>query len=190
MIKPVYEYSAINKNFWLKLFWIFGIGFLYLLGIGVIGLDIFLITLDSDLTSIDFFTFSYLFYFMFGIAIICFGFWSMMTIFAVYRFETEGLYIKYPFRKEKCVSWDEFQQICLIYELRTGGNTFLPNTVICFVRKGEKKNFLKRWKTMNIFKYDKVFTIPYKGEIYEGIKEKYPHEIVDLRNTPGYESWK
>ena len=189
MIKPVYEYLGAHIGFWSKFLFILAIGFLYLFGIGVIGLDIFLITLDNDLTSIDFFTFSYLFYFMLGIVIICFGYCSTMTMFAVYRFKTEGLYIKYPFRKEKCISWDEFQQVCVVYSdyHQTKGK---PNcSCICFVRKGEKKNFLNRWKTMNIFKYDKVITIVYTEEIYEGIKERYPYEVPDLRNTPEYKLW-
>ncbi len=114
----------------------------------------------------------------------------MMTMFAVYRFETEGLYIKYPFRKEKCISWDAFQQVCIVYNLRTGSHRPLPYSSICFVRKGEKKNFLNRWKTGNPFKYDKVIKIPYTEEIYEGIKERCPYDIVDLRDTPGYKSWK
>lgn len=190
MIKPVYEVSKAGKGFWYKFLWILGLGFLYLLGLGVIGLDIFLITLENDLTSIDFFTFSYLFYFMLGIVIICFGYCSTMTMFAVYSFKTEGLYIKYPFRKEKCISWDEFQQVCIVYDLRTGSHGPLPYSSICFVRKGEKKNFLNRWKTMNPFKYYKVIKIPYTEEIYEGIKERCPYDIVDLRDTPGYESWK
>ena len=189
MIKPVYEVSEAGKGFWSKFLLILGIGFFYLFGIGVMGVGIFLITLENDLTSIDSFTFFYLFYFMVGIVIIYFGFWLMITMFAVYRFKTEGLYIKYPFCKEKCISWDEFQQVCVVYSEyhQTKGK---PNySCICFVRKGEKKNFLNRWKTGYPFKYYKVIKIPYTEEIYEGIKERCPYEVLDLRNTPEYKLW-
>ena len=90
MIKPVYEVSEAGKGFWSKFLLILGIGFLYLFGIGVIGIDIFLITLDSDLTSIDFFTFFYLYYFMLGIVIIYFTFCGMM------KWASDILYISPP----------------------------------------------------------------------------------------------
>ena len=108
--------------------------------------------------------------------------WGMVR----YRFEDEGLSIKFPFHSWYTVSWDDFQQVCIIHGSSAQRGEHRPCPAICCVMKGEKTNLFGRWKSENPFKYRKVFTIVYTPELHEGIKEKCPYEVVDLRDTPNY----
>ncbi len=108
-------------------------------------------------------------------------------ILAWYRFASDGLYIKYPLQKGKLIPWNEFQQVCICYG-GYGGNADLPlKEVLCFVKKGEKESPLHgRWKTDNPFHYRSVISIAYTPELHEGLKQKYPGDIVDWRGSVKY----
>ncbi len=101
---------------------------------------------------------------------------------ASFRFETDGLCVKYPLHSWHMIPWDCFQQVCVLYSY-TGSN---PHPEICCVMKGEKTNMFGRWKTTNPFRYRTVICISYTPELHEGIKEKCPYEVIDLRGTPNY----
>lgn len=105
---------------------------------------------------------------------------------AKYRFEANGLQVKYPLLPERIISWDEFQQICVVRAAFTTRGERRANTVICCVKKGEKKNIYDRWKTDNPFRYRSVICIAYTPELHEGIKIRCPYEVFDLRDTPAY----
>lgn len=105
---------------------------------------------------------------------------------AQYRFTNEGLFTKYPLSKKKLVPWKEFQQVCVCYAAYTTRGERRANTVICCVKKGEKKNMRRRWKTDSLFRYRSVICIDYQPTLLEGLKDVYPGEVVDLRDTPQY----
>lgn len=105
---------------------------------------------------------------------------------ARYRFTSSGLHAKYPFRRYKFIPWSDFQQICICYAAFTTRGEKKANTVICCVRKGEKKNIYGRWKTDNPFHYQSVICIDYSPELHAGLMEKCQSEVADLRNTHGY----
>lgn len=102
---------------------------------------------------------------------------------ASYRFETDGLHVKYPFHSWHIIPWDSFQQVCVLYSMIKREHA---HTDICCIMKGEKTNMFGRWKTDNPFKYRTVISISYTPELHEGIKERCPYEIFDLRGTPNY----
>lgn len=106
---------------------------------------------------------------------------------ARYRFETNGLWVKYPFRSEIVIPWDEFQQVCVIHAEFTTRGKPRANSVICCVKKGEQTNLYGRWKTDNPFHYRSVICIAYTAELYAGIREKCPFDVPDLRETRPYQ---
>ena len=121
-----------------------------------------------------------------GIFLIIQGLFMIDKGLAKYRFEKEGLVVKYPFKKEKLILWNEFQQVCVCYGAYTTRGTPRASSVICCVKKGEKTNIYGRWKTDNPFHAHTVITIDYKLEYYNGIKERCPYDVPDLRDTPAY----
>ena len=128
--------------------------------------------------------------FVYTMSVACFFFvlgWALLsTGLAKYRFKSDGLYAKYPARPEIKIPWDEFQQICICFAAYTTRGVPRANTVICCVKNGEKHNGRGRWKTDNPFRYRSVICIDYKPALVEGLKEKCPYTVVDLRNTPAY----
>ena len=159
------------------LFWGFALGFLGAIGIGLIALAIWLLYLD-----------------MFIAAVLCLGIgvfflvlvWCYVSkIWAKYEFLDAGIHIKYPFRSPKMVAWDTLQEVCICYDgvPRDGGRT---QSVICFVKKGEKKNASMRWKTINPFHYRSIFCVDYNTKRYDIVKSVCPFEIQDIRKTHAY----
>ena len=105
-------------------------------------------------------------------------------VMAVYKFKPEGLVAIFPIKKEILIPWDDFEEICVCHVWI--GNTLETKPIICFARKGEKRNGALRWKTDNPFKCYRVFSIPYTIEYYEGLKERCPYDVPDLRDTLRY----
>lgn len=99
---------------------------------------------------------------------------------ASFRFESYGLWVKWPLRKAQFLQWSSFQQVCICpgYEFRKDTTSI----GLCFVMHGEKKNLFDRWKTMGTH-YRTVSYIEYTPELHAGLKERCPMEIVDLRST-------
>lgn len=100
---------------------------------------------------------------------------------ARYCFEKEGLIAEYPLRKPILIPWEDFQQVCILNTAFTTVGERRANTVICCVKKGEKKNGYGRWKTDNPFRYRSVICIDYQPELYEGLIERCPYEVIDIR---------
>ena len=112
------------------------------------------------------------------------GFWGTICMMAAHVcFEAEGLWVHWPLRKPVMLPWTSFQQICIC-----PGYVFkkdIPSVGLCFVRHGEKKNVYDRWKVLPTH-YRTVIYIEYTPELHEGLKERCPTEIIDLRNRGGY----
>jgi len=116
-------------------------------------------------------------------------FWNAVSaIGAKYRYTPEGLYAKYPLQREMLLPWDSFQQICICYSnythAREGG--MHATSVLCFVKKGEKKNSLMRWKTENLFHHRSVIAVDYTPQLYVRVAEVCPRRIDDLRQAAAY----
>ena len=121
-----------------------------------------------------------------GVLIVMMFFGCFSMIFFKYEILAEGIRTKYPLQGWRLISWDEFQQVCVCYAGYTTRGERKAHSVVCFVKKGEKKNLYGRWKTDNPFHYRSVITIEYTDELYEEVKEKCPYEIPDLRKTRLY----
>lgn len=105
---------------------------------------------------------------------------------AQYRFTRDGLSVKYPLQKEFTIPWDTFQQVCVCYAAYTTRGPRRANTILCCVKKGQKKNIYGRWKTDNIFYYRSVICIDYRESLLRGLQDVYPGTVEDLRNTLAY----
>lgn len=136
--------------------------------------------------SIEFVIFFFVFTLIVAVFCITLG-WAYISMgLAQYRFETDGLYVKYPLREELLVPWYDFQQVCICRAAYTTRGEPKANDVICCVKHGEKYNWRGRWKTDNPFKYRSVICIAYTPFLAEGISEKCPYDVPDLRNTLRY----
>jgi len=65
-------------------------------------------------------------------------FWGTICRAAAYfRFESNGLWVKWPLGKARFIQWSSFQQVCLCpgYEFRKD----TPSIGLCFVMHGEKR---------------------------------------------------
>ena len=103
-----------------------------------------------------------------------------------YWFEEKGLRVKYPLRSAFLIPWDDFQEVCIIFAAYTTRGERRANSVICCIKKGEKKNSRGRWKTDNPFRYRSVISIAYTPYLHEGIKVMYPYQLFDYRERPEY----
>lgn len=126
--------------------------------------------------------------FIIPVAVLCYilGWLLIENGMARYTFTDNGLIAKYPFRKPIIVPWDDFQQVCICYAAYTTRGKPRASTVICCVKKGERKTSVGRWKTDNPFRYRSVICIPFREALLNGLKKTYPGEVVDLRDTLTY----
>ena len=129
-----------------------------------------------------------LFAYMMLVSAICFsvGWVFISRGMAKYRFADIGLIAKFPLRKELIIPWGSFQQVCVCFAAYTTRGKPRANTVICCVKQGETKSGVGRWKTDNPFRYRSVICIDYSEALFNGLVDKYPGTVVDLRNTPEY----
>ena len=163
------------------------LSFFPLLGVGM-GIAAFYLSWLSlaDGSSITFVLI--LFVFQMSIASFCvvLGWTFICSGLAQYRFETDGLYVKYPLREEFLIPWTDFQQVCICRAAYTTRGEPRANDVICCVKHGEKYNWRGRWKTDNPFKYRSVICIHYTENLAEGITEMCPYNVPDLRESLKY----
>ena len=122
----------------------------------------------------------------FAVLLFVFGWLFISRGLAKYSFQTDGIFVKYPFRAKTFIPWCDFQQVCVCYAAYTTRGAKRAATVICLVKAGEKKNVYGRWKTDNPFRYRSVITIDYKPELLAEIQKRCPLEVVDLRGTQSY----
>lgn len=124
-----------------------------------------------------------------GVFLILLGWNFYSSVTANYKYTTNGLLVKYPFQTEILLPWTSFQQVCVCYATYTTRGEQMANSVICFVKHGEKKNGSMRWKTDNPFRHRRVICIEYTPELYEQVKAVCPYEISDLRHTMAYKMY-
>ena len=115
-----------------------------------------------------------------------FGWCCIKRGLARFRFLKEGLMVKFPLEEEYLIPWDEFQQVCVIYGQYSTRGTPRASSIICCVKKGQKKNLYGRWKIDSVFTYRTVLGILFKPEYLAGIREVCPYQVPDLRDTGNY----
>ena len=113
--------------------------------------------------------------------------WCILSRYlARFRFLKEGLAVTFPLRQEEIFPWEDFQQLCVCY---TGYPHQDPNgkilSVICCVKKGEKKNICGRWKESD-FHYRTVIHIEFRPETLEALRQFCPFPVPDLRGIGNY----
>lgn len=122
----------------------------------------------------------------FSIFAICLLWCSFSDGFCAYLFREDGIWMKKPLHSSVVLPWDCFQEICLCRGGFTTRGERKAHDRICFVKKGEKKNLYGRWKTDNVFHYDKTINFEYTPELYEEVAAACPYPIKDLRETRPY----
>lgn len=165
------------------------LSFFPFLGIGAITLGIYAVYDTIKVCGSDDLTFALLLLASLSVVASCLFYltWCYACIcLAEFRFEARGIVVKYPLFRPQLIPWDEFQEVCVIYSAYTTRGVQKANTIICCVKKGEKKDFYDRWKTENPFKYRSLLGIAYAPELHQGIEEKYPYTVLDLRETMAY----
>lgn len=78
--------------------------------------------------------------------------------FSRFQLSEDGLGVKRPLSRWEYTRWNDFQQICICYTAYSTRGPLRANTVLCCVKKGEKKNLYGRWKTENPFHQRGVIT--------------------------------
>ena len=162
----------------------FLLSFFPIVGMAVLGLGIWVCfgSIKQGL-SIEFVILSSIYIVSVGIFLLIVG-WMMISAGLVkYKISFDGVYAKYPLTKLKLFKWDEFQEVSMCYAARTTRGEPRAIKVLCFVKKGERKNIYGRWKTDNIFKHRRVITINYSDELYEFVKSVCPYRVLDIRKT-------
>ena len=124
-----------------------------------------------------------------GVFLILLGWNYYSAVTAAYQYTAEGLLVKYPFQSEKLLPWSCFQQVCVCYTDYSTRGEKTANSVICFVKHGEEKNAIRRWKTQNPFRHRSVICIDYTPELYAQVQAVCPCDIPDLRQTPAYKMY-
>lgn len=116
-----------------------------------------------------------------GICTFCFVIeWRIIRFcFTKYYFCTDGIEASFLRQTPKLFLWDDFQEVCICYEAhrtKTNGNL---QKLICFIRKGEKKNVFGHWKIGAFWRYPRIIRLNYTPELLEEIASFCPHTIVD-----------
>lgn len=121
---------------------------------------------------------------LYGLLMVKLGYCEICSLYARFSFSDAGVTVKYPLQKIKTIEWNAFQQVCICYgyHVRDNGSA----TVICCIKKGEKKDIFDRWKTDSPFHYRSVIGMFYTQELLDEIERACPMKIVDLRETPAY----
>lgn len=113
--------------------------------------------------------------------------WMVYTDYKAYfDYSEEGLGVKYLLQKRKVIPWSEFQQICICYTSYSTRGERTAHSVLCFVKKGEKKNIYGRWKASNPYHSRSVISMEYTDELYKEVQKHCPYEIPDLRGKGNY----
>ncbi len=118
-----------------------------------------------------------------GIFILILGWLAISDCLVTYKISLEGVYAKYPLTKLKLFKWDEFQEVSVGYARRTPRGQSWALKVVCFIKKGERKNIYGRWKSESLFRHRRVITIAYSDELYEFVKSVCPYRVLDIRKT-------
>ncbi len=170
-----------------KLVEIFLFSLFPLTGMFLLGCTIYLIYTDIAVYTSSFFNvvMDCIMFLTPAVFFLRFGYVLILCGFAKYRFEMEGIRVKYPLRRSFIIPWVDFQQVCVCYTAYTTFGPRKANTVICAVKHGETPNFYGRWKA-NPFHYKTVLTIEYREDRYKALCEACPVKVDDLRNTLPY----
>lgn len=185
MIHPIYETSN-QMGDYPRIMIMLMLGFFPFVGIGLFALGTYVAFISIDGYPIWIILMFLLFVMSISTFFLLLGWAFISGGLARYRFESEGLWVKYPLQSWQLISWDEFQQVCVIHTAFTTRGERRANTDICCIKKSEKKNASGRWKADNPFRYHSIICIAYSPALYEGIKERCPYEVTDLRETPAY----
>ncbi len=166
------------------------IAFFPLIGIFIIAVSVWLLIAGISTALPVVFLVTYLTIFIsLGVFLVLLGWNFYSSVTANYNYTTIGLLVKYPFQTEILLPWTSFQQVCVCYAAYTTRGEQIANSVICFVKRGEKRNGSMRWKTDNPFRHRSVICIDYSPELYEQVKAVCPYEISDLRHTMAYKMY-
>ena len=182
MEKHVHEVESQLKGY-PKVVVVIMLAFFPMIGVGLLGIGIIFVILAKrdgiELLSIKWLLLPIL---GGGIVTIIFGLECISACLAKYRISRGGLETKYPMGAWKLIPWEEFQEVSICYSNQRALSEKRAHRLLCFIKKGERRNICGGWKINNIFRHRSVISIVYSEELYTILKETYPLEIMDLTN--------
>lgn len=101
----------------------------------------------------------------------------LRNLFTKYSFCPNGVKATLWKKFTQIIPWEDFQEVCICHADFNSRSDGKLTKVICFVRKGEKKNIYGRWKVDNFLRYGKVIRLDYSSELHEELSRLCPHEI-------------
>ena len=102
-----------------------------------------------------------------------------------------GISVKYLLSREKLLSWDQFQQICICFEplkKRFIPPRFTDQEIICFILKTAKKNSWGFWNVYSKRYFRKILFVRCSEEVMKELQENCPTDILDLRKDKIYQN--
>lgn len=102
-----------------------------------------------------------------------------------------GISVKYLLSREKLLSWDQFQQICICFEplkKRFIPPRFTDQEIICFILKTAKKNSWGFWNVYSKRYFRRILFIRCSEEVIKELQENCPTDILDLRKDKVYQN--
>ena len=90
-----------------------------------------------------------------------------------FSFDQTGVYVKYPFFKERFYDWDSFQDVTVSFSYSTSKTSLK----ILFVKNGVRKSPLTgNWPFYGPLLF-KIYSIPGDKECLIALKKAYPYEL-------------
>ena len=102
-----------------------------------------------------------------------------------------GISVKYLLSKERLLSWEQFQQICICFEplkKRYIPPKFTDQAIVCFVLKTAKQNSWGFWNVYSKKYFRKILFIRYSEEAMKELQDNCPNDILDLRQDKLYQN--
>lgn len=98
------------------------------------------------------------------------------------RVETDGLWLRPPFRRERCIPWDGFRRVC-VCNTDGGKSCVNPPAIFCVEHRAAAfpQQILPPMLSTWPFSRRGVIAINYSDALLEGLRERCPLPVEDLR---------
>ena len=102
-----------------------------------------------------------------------------------------GIRVKYLLSRERLLSWEQFQEICICFEpvkKRSIPPRFSNQEIVCFALHTARKNIWRFWDIYSKRYFRSILFVRYSEEIRKQLQENCPKEILDFRQDTIYQN--
>lgn len=103
----------------------------------------------------------------------------LQSCFTKYHFSADGIEAYFLRKVPKVYPWTIFQEVCICYEDNHAKSNEKKQKLICFVQKGEQKNFFGFWKVGAFWRYPRIIRLNYTSKLFDEITDVCPFQIVN-----------